>query len=543
MDRKGGLAYSFGDYKIERRIRTLMKMKKLCLLLGAALFLVILPCNVLAVDDSVTITVVDDLGMREDMGDSNLSSLPDMLFQNIGGSKYNREAWFRFNLSQISIPAGKMIKTAICKIYITGNLSNVGTIGATSDTDISLYSLTSSEYDASTLTWNTANRPTKNAVIAKSTLPKQADFTEGYYSFDISEYLQAKETLTGLEAFSFYPDGYKVSGTVAGIEKGAEYAAKIEVTFAEKSEDIIPMIDAALVRQDAPVAGYTNDSCFADYDTYGAYDIQNNGNSASNRRAYFMFNLGNITVPAGKVITSATLQIYFSRNYNKTDTKVRIYNVDDDSWFGSTMSWNNAPAWEDALSCATVVPYLNNSSVVEKYIDFDVTAYVADQYATDDTGLISFSAYPDVKRTSGALSLYSGMLTTEAMKPRIKITYGDAAEMTFGEGAFCHGTLTGEMTTSFPKSGLKFLRIPAAGAMADPVETKLFIAQYDTAGKLVGLVQKEITLRSANGDAPYILSFYPPYTKGDYVIKAYIWNKDCQPMTPGIMAQATTLAE
>ena len=507
------------------------------------MLLMVLPCSVFALDDSVTITVMDDLGLREDLGDANLSTLTDMLLQNIGGSKYNREAWFRFDLSQITIPAGKMIETATCKIYVTGNISSAGTAGATADTQLSLYSLTSSEYDASTLTWNTAGRPTRSTSLAKATLPKTADFVEGYYSFDISEYLKAKESFTGLEAFSIYPDSYKVQAAVAGIEKGAEYAAKLEVTFADKTEDIIPVIDAALVRQDAPVAGYTNDSCFADYDEYGVYQIQNNGNSASNRRAYFMFNLGDITVPTGKVITSATLQIYFDRNYNLTDTKVRIYNVDDDNWFGSTMSWNNAPAWEDSLSCAAVVPCLNGISPLEKYIDFDVTAYVAEQYATDDTGLISFAAYPDVKRTKGAISLYSGLLQTEGAKPRLKITYGDASDMTFEKGAFCNGTLTGEMATSLPKSGLKYLRIPAMGALEKPVETKLFIAQYDTSDRLVGVIQKEITLRSANGDAPYILSFMPAYTKGDYTIKAFIWNEDCMPITNGIMAQATTLSE
>lgn len=95
-------------------------------------------------------------------------------------------------------------------------------------------------------------------------------------------------------------------------------------------------------------------------------------------RTWLQFDLSSL-VPAGSVITSATLYLY---NYFFASSSVAIgaYGSTDDAWTETGITWNNQSAAATLLSTTTV----KASSSGRGYNTWDVTSFVQQQTQGDD---------------------------------------------------------------------------------------------------------------------------------------------------------------
>ncbi len=220
-----------------------------------SLFITAVICFALAppaqADAGAVLTVSDDLDIRQNEPELNSDAFTELLFQNIGSSKYNREVWVRFDLSELGLSRELSFKSAKVGIYIGSNNSS-GTIGITEPSTISLYSLSSNDYDAATVTYSTENRPIRMTKVASAEIAARTEFAEGYIYFDVTSYLNTLP-LNSKVAFSFYPDAYKVSGTVYSKEKnGGVYAPTLSVEMEKspyKNFVVTPKADATVDSQ------------------------------------------------------------------------------------------------------------------------------------------------------------------------------------------------------------------------------------------------------------------------------------------------------
>lgn len=96
-------------------------------------------------------------------------------------------------------------------------------------------------------------------------------------------------------------------------------------------------------------------------------------------RTWLMFDLSSL-VPAGSVITSATLHLY---NYFFASSNVAIgaYGIANDAWTETGITWNNQSAASATLLSTTTV---KASSAGRGYNTWDVTSFVQQQVLGDD---------------------------------------------------------------------------------------------------------------------------------------------------------------
>ena len=241
--------------------------------------------------DEKCLSVCDDLYIDEHTPQTNYESSDSLYIQNIGSSKYNREAWLRFDMSEIKAPERMKIESAVLSVYAASNHSS-DKAGVTSDGIINLWSLSKSDYDAKTVTYGTENRPVRKNIIASSMITAKSSFKAGYINFDISEYIRTT-TADGKIAVSIYPGEYKIAAPIKSSESA--YPPKLTVKYSvdySKTIVSVPKADTC-VSSDEPdkIFGKSEDlngnalfsfyfgdlgedePCVTDFDGYTAVDI------------------------------------------------------------------------------------------------------------------------------------------------------------------------------------------------------------------------------------------------------------------------------
>ena len=85
---------------------------------------------------------------------------------------------------------------------------------------------------------------------------------------------------------------------------------------------------------------------------------------------------------------------------------------------------------------------------------------------------------------------------------------------------------------------ITFVHVPVSGASAEPAGMKLYIAQYDISGALIGVTERETNIYSANVDITF--SYYPivPKELTDSYTRAFVWNKAQQSLSAAGYAEA-----
>ena len=531
-------------------------MSKLAsIVLSAVMLAAALPMAVTAEEsDSQLIKANADTYIDKNKANDNYSTKDEMLFQN--NNNYNREAWVRFNLGDIKVPQGKQIESAKIKVWLASyhNTNSANNGNNKTASNMSLYTISSQDYDPSTITWGTANRPqrTASAIAWAELCTGDTWVANTAYEFDITDYMLSKDDLRGNETFAFFPDTFKVAGSFYTSEYGSgEYTPVLSVSYKEKENETHIALDSALAQEDG--GGNLSED--------GSYNLQNSGTGTAffNRAAYIMFDMNSYEVPAGKVVTKATLRLYAMNNHNKKDTNIRIHNLSDDNWSSSTITgtenWADAPGANEikygrnngeSLSDVKAVWYdaEKNTSTVNQWVDFDVTEFVTQQMAEDEDGFVSFAAYPDEQKQPGSLggAIKIGSAQTAGSEPRLVLEYGDASDVTFGKPTFAYSSMANlsenVMKATETTNTITYVHVPVSGASAEPTGMKLYIAQYDVSGALIGVTERETNIYSANGDITF--SYYPivPEELTDSYTRAFVWNEAQQSLSAAGYAEA-----
>ncbi|MGD9506026.1 MAG: DNRLRE domain-containing protein, partial [Syntrophobacteraceae bacterium] len=174
------------------------------------------------------------------------------------------------------------------------------------------------------------------------------------------------------------------------------------------SVDIGSAMDAHVVE------GYST----SNYGSASSIYVQSaSGGSYKDERAWTMFDLKG-SLPAGATIVSAKLRLYCWKADDADDLSASVYGSDDDSWTESGLTWSGQPAYgSTALSSVELV-----ANDEDKWIEWDVTAFVQAQYAGD--GKVSLVVKPAAEgQSSYAAYVFDAKEYSSSLAPRLRIEY------------------------------------------------------------------------------------------------------------------------
>lgn len=468
-----------------------------------------------------------------------MSTKTGINFQWQGDNNY-RTALARFNLGDLYIPEGKQIASAKISVALTGyyNYNNVpeGSDYTRVGTNVNLSTVTTENYDPATVVWATEGRPAVDQKIATVKVCADDTFTAGtVYEFDITEYIQYKESL-GKEAFgvnetfAFTAESNNIQGSFASSENTTYAGPTLTITYKDIDTQILLPID---------IASASGRSVEEVRDEDGATCIlRNNGrvddgsDSPYNKAAYIMYNLSDIDVPEGKVITAAELQLYAKPNGESTGQSIRIHNVNDDSWTGdlyndttTLIPWAEAPnastyraALDAGVSISGTIPVEDGADF--KWYSGDVTEFVTSELVNDNLyGCVSFFAFPH-KQDNKEMRVKA---LQKGYEPRLVLTFGEESEITVGTPVVTN-SLVVESAETIKNSGVTYVQVPVSGASSAPVNAKVYVAQYRASNdELVGVSMiKDLSLTAGNGKL--FFSYYPIGDEDDCYVKVFVWD-------------------
>ena len=386
-------------------------LKGLCAGLALAMLASLAPMNIMATettvdkvttnaDGSVTITANADTWIGDSATEKvlNKSSIGTISFKN-NKTNYMREAWVRFDLNKIPVPAGKCIDTAKITMHLASYSNNKTKDAA----DVSVYEIKSQEYNPAKITWayeniddTTVARTTfkEGKVLDTQKLCPDNTFTAGTaYDFDVSsllstDYYDAK----GYVSFAFAPV-YRVDASFYSLENtvSEEYVPQLTVTFKEMTEQTIkPSADTWIGKAEADV---NNEST-------NVLETKHRGDNHI-RYSYVQFDYDSIAVPPGKQIDTAkiTLHLYAHKNYNYIPTNknysrvganINMYPTTSEDYVPAEVTWNTGKELINMgylLAQTKVCPYNTDTDVTaEGYTEtapsegepyeFDITDYI-----------------------------------------------------------------------------------------------------------------------------------------------------------------------
>lgn len=210
-----------------------------------------------------------------------------------------------------------------------------------------------------------------------------------------------------------------ISGTWTGSETitftatdlGGLYASD-SATFAVYSGS--PSTVAVGVAEDAQVVEGNPTSNYGDK-TY-AYVQSDGAGTYLNERVWMSFNLAD-QLPAGAVITSATLRMFCWKTGGPDDLVAEVRAGASDGWDEMAITWANQPSYGDALDTATLI-----TGADAAWYDWDVTSFVQGEHGGDD--MVSMVVKAQTEGTATATSFgFDAKEYSPTLAPELLIEY------------------------------------------------------------------------------------------------------------------------
>lgn len=276
-----------------------------------------------AIKASFTLGVPDDAASLEPIADAYIKSGTDagvnygsnaqLMVKGTANPDLKRKSYLKFDLTG-------MATADIALLRLHGRL-NSGSSG-----NVAAYTGTSSSWDETTINWNNAPG---HASASLDSVPVRT--TETVYELDVTAAVQ-HALGQGQSLLTLVLDGipsedslYTFNSREAGSDEPYLYVRGSLVT--PQLERLAPTDDA-----------YIRSGTFAN-DNYGTVVLLRNSQSTNEnvkRNSYLKFDLSDYAT-----IDNATLQLYGTSNMSAL---VRVYEMPDDTWSESTITWNNATA-------------------------------------------------------------------------------------------------------------------------------------------------------------------------------------------------------
>ncbi|WP_158606881.1 DUF7594 domain-containing protein [Paenibacillus ginsengarvi] len=252
------------------------------------------------------------------------------------------------------------------------------------------------------------------SLTADKTAVKISETTQLHLSGTLTTGAPLDTSLADIQYFSANPSVVSVdsSGHVTALGAGtAKVAASVRLNgylkFAVIEIEAIDPFNAKLL----PIKdAYVRDGDYAaiNYGKDGTFMVKNSS-GGFHRQSFLQFDLGSI---AGDLV-SAKLTMYGSTNDSGgTNIDNTIHAVADDSWTETGLTWNNKPAYQEALATRNVGS--------PAWHQFDVTAFIAAQLAGDK--IASLAVIQDV--TPGLATSFNSK-DNSSNKPYLEIKLAD----------------------------------------------------------------------------------------------------------------------
>ncbi len=304
-------------------------------------------------------------------------------------------SYMKFDLS--SVPSGVNISSATLFVYCRTIYNTPVTVGS--------HYLGNDSWQEYNITWN--NAPTGFSTTATDSVSLVTGFNAWDVTGDVNTAyggdgvlsLVLKLPTEGANADGGWFDTREYHETTCRPYLHIEYAPPDSV-------DISPIHDSYV--DDADTGGNHG---WRDYMIVGEWD---GASPYRTCRTYMQFDLG--SVPAGKKIVSATLNVNCRTIYNTT-VNVGAHYLGNDSWTENTITWNNAPTNFNTTATAT-------AALVTGYNAWTVTSDAQTAYKGD--GVLSLV----LKLPTEGADADGGWFDTDeysdpAYRPYLTVAYAD----------------------------------------------------------------------------------------------------------------------
>lgn len=163
------------------------------------------------------------------------------------------------------------------------------------------------------------------------------------------------------------------------------------------------------------------------------YDSQATG---LEKYVFLKFDISSINLTASSDISAATLRLTVPSNSATANHTLYIYEMTDDSWDESTITWNNKPGFGDQITTLAGSLIVAANSV---YCDINITQWVKDTYDYDASKIVGIGIKLDTASSGAAQVTISSRDSAGA--PELRIAYAPKELAAFAHTAYVAMTI------------------------------------------------------------------------------------------------------
>jgi len=230
---------------------------------------------------------------------------------------------------------------------------------------------------------------------------------------------------------------------------------------------------------------------------------------------FYKFDISSVSVPQGKYIIKAVLKFTLTKNSAYDGGEMVVYGTEN-NWSGSTLSYSNAPALDNAVGRLGNV---NLNSSYNKAARVDVTSYFSENYYSGNSE-VSFAV----------TNVHNVDCTVAATAPALEITYGTSEEaLSVGKPEFYNNTIASKNCAyNGDMGGKMFVRIPVTSVSATERKLYISVASYSAEDVLLETSRFEKAVYSATNES--IVSVAVNHNAEAGYMKAFVWNEKNAPL-------------
>lgn len=172
----------------------------------------------------------------------------------------------------------------------------------------------------------------------------------------------------------------------------------------------------------------------ADVQDYYSTDrlfVADNQSTGNEMYTFLKFNISSLNLTASSDISSATLRLTVGSNTATANHTLYVYEMADDSWTETTVTWNNKPGFGDQITTLAGSLIVQANSV---FCDIDVTQWVKDTFDYDASKIVGIGLKLDTASSGTAQVILASRDSGGA--PKLMIGYSPKELVAFAHTAY-----------------------------------------------------------------------------------------------------------
>lgn len=174
-----------------------------------------------------------------------------------------------------------------------------------------------------------------------------------------------------------------------------------------------------------------NPAVVQDYYSTDRLIVADNQSTGNEMYTFLKFNISSLNLTSSSDISSATLRLTVGYNTPTTDHTLYVYEMADDSWTETTVTWNNKPGFGDQITTLPDSLIVQDNSV---FCDIDVTQWVKDTFDYDASKIVGIGLKLDTASSGTAQVILASRDSGGA--PKLMIGYSPKELVAFAHTAY-----------------------------------------------------------------------------------------------------------